>query len=86
MSDPWLNLSLLSLKVWGGGQIRDWFFTEVPADRRGINTGPNTDNQSVSEIYDPAVASIEAHAVLGRCQRSKFDDCLIMFDKQVFHS
>src|ERR1700735_3970979 len=38
-----------------------------------VEVGTNTYDQSILEIDNPAVAIVEAHAVLGRCERMKFN-------------
>src|ERR1700677_1169472 len=63
----------------------DRVFLEQTGDQGGVEVGANTHDQPVLEPDDPAVAIVEAHAVLGCRQGMKLDHRLIVLDDQVFH-
>src|SRR6201988_284715 len=58
---------------------------EQSGDHRRVEVSANTYDHCLLEIDDPAVAVVEAHAVLGRRERMKFDHRLIVFHEQMLH-
>src|SRR5258708_21382823 len=58
---------------------------EQSGDHGRIEVGPNANDHVVSEIHHPAVAVVEAHAILGRRQRMKFDYRQVTLYDQILH-
>src|SRR6202050_697341 len=58
---------------------------EQSGDHRRVEIGANSHDQSVPEINYPAIAIVEAHAVLRRCQRMKFDYRIVVLNDQILH-
>jgi hypothetical protein len=58
---------------------------EQSGNHRRVEVGTNPYDQPLLEIDYPAITVIEAHAVLGRCKRTKLDYRLVVFDNQMLH-
>src|ERR1700722_12194974 len=71
----------------GGRNNRSWnrIFLEQSGDHRRVEIGANAHDQSVLEIDYPAITIVEAHAILRRGQRMKFDYRLVILNDQVLY-